>query len=76
MEPPGTAPGSEPLITRTFIAVVHKNIICIVSNCENWKRFLGKKFLVSHIEFAIWSIGLCVCRAYFERKFFEHASLS
>ncbi len=29
VEPPGTAPGSEPLITRAFIAIVPKNTLNI-----------------------------------------------
>ena len=38
MEPPGTAPGSEPLITREFIAIVPRNRVYIGAKYEREKK--------------------------------------
>ncbi len=37
VEAPGTAPGSEPLITRAFIAIVHANPLYIACAERFWK---------------------------------------
>ena len=49
VEPPGTAPGSDPLITSAFIAIVPKNIIYIGGFCDRWKNEGSSAFKISHI---------------------------
>ena len=58
MEPPGTAPGSEPLITRTFIAVVHKERYCYNTSFEKLEEGVSKKFISVAHEFSKLDIGL------------------